>query len=108
MDQVDYLIIHPGLLERPDRMLMLAAGFAVTGIVLFFLRQIPPLARLRAWPCFVMAVVWVLFAKMEAGLVGQGYNIRLDMIIFHPVLTLLSVLALVGAVWPASRASRVR
>ncbi|MEU4162634.1 hypothetical protein [Actinoplanes sp. NPDC026670] len=101
---VEFLMIHPALVERPDRVLMVAGAFAVVGVLALVARtRRLPIAS-RSWPCFAVAVLWVLYALWEAHLTGKGFNIRVDLLLLHPFLSLLSISALVSVLWR----SRVR
>lgn len=96
---VAFLMIHPSLVERPDRVLIVAGAFAAVGVLAFVSRtRRLPIAS-RSWPCFAVAGLWVLYALWEADLKGKGFNIRVDLLLLHPFLTLLSISALVSVLW---------
>jgi hypothetical protein len=97
------LLFHPSLVARPDLVLGVAGCFAAVAVLALLTRLHRSPVRLRAWPCFAAAALWVLLAWWEAGLVGKGYNIRVDLILLHPLLTLLSAMALIAVAWPLSR-----
>lgn len=97
------LLFHPSLVERPDLVLLVAGGFAVVASLALSTRLLRSSVRLRSWPGFAAAALWALAAWWEASLVGKGHNIRADLVLLHPVLDLVSVLALIGVAWPLSR-----
>ncbi|MEU4425673.1 hypothetical protein AB0F81_34050 [Actinoplanes sp. NPDC024001] len=99
-----YLLLHPSLVERPERVLMIAVGFAAAGLIVLLGRR---RFRLRSWPCFAVAVLWALSAWWEAELRGKGYNIRVDLILLHPALTVLSLLAVAGVAWPRAASAHM-
>jgi hypothetical protein len=102
LDVLGYLMFHPSLVERPDLIFMLAGGFAaVAALALLGRIRRTPIA-LRSWPCFAAALLWALYAIWEAALQGKGYNIRVDLLLIHPLLTLVSLLAVVSVAWPPS------
>ncbi|MET8833564.1 hypothetical protein ABZV78_06580 [Micromonospora sp. NPDC004540] len=99
------LLIHPSLVERPGRILLLAAVLAIPGLLVFVARRLGAVRQLRVWPCLVMSCLWAVYALYEATLQGKGYNIRVELLLIHPALTLLSVLALIATAIPRPRAS---
>ncbi|MEU7906291.1 hypothetical protein [Actinoplanes sp. NPDC049118] len=92
------------LVERPGRILLIAAVLAIPGLLVFAARLVGAGRRLRIWPCLVVSCLWALYAPYEASLQGKGFNIRADLVLIHPGLTLCSVLALTFTVIPRPRA----
>jgi len=104
VDLIFFLIFHPSLAERPGRILLVAAMFAIPAPLAFAARLRGAGRRRYVWPCLVMSCLWALYALYEAGMQGKGYNIRVDLVLIHPFLTLLSVLALIAIAIPRPRA----
>ncbi|MDI6099536.1 hypothetical protein QLQ12_13110 [Actinoplanes sp. NEAU-A12] len=102
-----YLLLHPSLAERPDLIFGLAGGFTAVAALILLGRTLETSIRPRWWPCAAVAPLWALYALWEASLQGKGYNIRVDLLLIHPVLTLLSVLAVIGVAWPSARRADV-
>ena len=97
------VLIHPSLAERPGLVLVVAGGFAAVAVLAVLGRALRSSVRLPWWPCLGVALLWALYAWWEAELQGKGYDIRVDLLVLHPALTLLSVLALVSVAWPLCR-----
>jgi hypothetical protein len=97
------LLIHPSLAERPDLVLVVAGVFVAVGALALLgrIRRTP--IQLRPWPCFAVAVPWVLYALWEAEMQGKGYDMRVDLLLLHPFITIASALALVSTVWRPRR-----
>ncbi|RSM73174.1 hypothetical protein DMB66_03875 [Actinoplanes sp. ATCC 53533] len=102
-DLLGYLLFHPSLAERPDLAFTLAGGFAAVGVLALLGRILRMPVRLRSWPCFAAALLWSLYALWEAELQGKGYNIRADLLLIHPFLTIMSILAVAVVAWPLRR-----
>ncbi|MFG3684168.1 hypothetical protein ACGF5H_29130 [Micromonospora chalcea] len=100
------LIFHPSLVERPGRILLIAAALAVPGLLALLARLLGE-RQMRVWPCLVLSCLWALYALYEAAMQGKGYNIRVELLLIHPALTLLSVLALSATAIPRPRAAAV-
>jgi hypothetical protein len=92
------------LVERPDRILPFAAVFAILGLFVFVGWLFGARPWLRVWPSLAMSCVWALYAQYEASMQGGGYNIRVDLLLIHPLLILLSVLAFIFTAIPRRRA----
>lgn len=97
------MLFHPYLVERPEFALMVAGGFAAVAALTFLDRRRRTPITSRSWPCLAVAVAWALYAGWEAALQGKGDNIRVDLLLIHPLLTLLSALALVSVLRRARR-----
>ncbi|BEL06470.1 hypothetical protein Q0Z83_046610 [Actinoplanes sichuanensis] len=104
-DLVEFLMIHPSLVERPDLVFLVAGAFAAVGILALVSRRRHRPILSRSWPCFVVAALWVLYALWEAELTGKGYDMRVDLILIHPFITLVSVAALVSVLWRPRRSA---
>lgn len=103
-DVLGDLLLHPSLAGRPGLVFMLAGGFAAVAVLALLGRRLRRPMRLRSWPCFAVALLWALYALWEAQLQGKGYDIRVDLLLIHPVLTLLSIPAVVSVAWPPAAA----
>jgi hypothetical protein len=97
------VLTHPSLAERPDLVLAVAGGFALVGALALVARRRGARILSRPWPGFAAAVLWALYALWEAEMRGKGFDMRVDLLLIHPFLTIASVLALASAAWPAWR-----
>ena len=48
-------------------------------------------SSVQDWPLLIPAVIWGLFAIWEWHCKAQQYNIRVDLLLFYPVLIIVSI-----------------
>ena len=80
---------------RPDRIALVAGAFLILAVAAAVLGRFNH--RFRSWPLFAAAALWALYAPYEGLARKKGWNIRVDLLLFYPVLLAVSIAALVGS-----------
>src|SRR6266542_5415109 len=79
---------------RPDRIGAVAGAFLILALATAVLGRSNP--RFRSWPLFAAAALWALYAPYESWAHRKGWNIRVDLLLFYPILLAVSIAALAG------------
>lgn len=74
---------------HPERAYMMAAGFAFLAIFSFVQRgEFKPLVQI---PILLTVLVWVAFGRNEMQAQQNGWNIRVDLLFFWPVVFVITL-----------------
>lgn len=85
------------LVSHPERAYMIAGAFAVLiALSIFSTGGFKP--RIHV-PMLGTALLWVLFGLNEYNAMQKGWNIRVDLLLFWPILLVMSI----GSVWRGVR-----
>ena len=79
---------------RPDRIAAVAGAFLILAVAAAALGRFNP--RIRSWPLFAAAALWALYAPYVSWAHRKGWNIRVDLLLFYPILLAASIAALMG------------
>ncbi len=80
---------------RPDRIAAVAGAFLSLAVAVAVLARFD--RRFRSWPLLAAAALWALYAPYESWAHRKGWNIRVDLLLFYPILLAVSIAALVGS-----------